>query len=67
MRKLAIKLISAGMLAAQKGQAEMVRLLLEKGAMIDVKNREGKSALDIALQGGHREISELLKARGATD
>lgn len=67
MHKLAIKLISAGMLASQKGQAEMVRLLLEKGAIIDIKNGEGKSALDTALQRGHREIAELLKPHGATD
>lgn len=67
MHKLAIRLISAGMLASQRGQAEMVRRLLEKGAMVDVKNGEGRRGLDIALQSGHREIAELLKTHGATD
>ena len=38
----------------QEGRAEVVRLLLAKGANITLTNREGKSALDLA-----REASDL--------
>ena len=40
---------------------EMVRLLLDKGANVDLKNRGGDTALRYAIERGHRRIISMLK------
>jgi uncharacterized protein len=50
--------------AAEAGHADMVRLLLTKGANVNVRHEAGGTALTAAAGRGHLEIvKELLKAR----
>jgi len=44
-----------------------VQVLLEAGADIHAKDKDGKTALMIAEERGHSEIVELLKQAGATE
>jgi len=54
--------------AAEKGRLEIARLLVERGANADVRERFfNTSALDVALQGGHLELARFLLASGARD
>jgi ankyrin repeat protein len=39
---------------------ELINLLLDNGAVKDVKERSGKTALDYAIQSGNKEIIELV-------
>jgi len=39
---------------------ELIKLLLDNGAVKDVKERSGKTALDYAIQSGNKEIIELV-------
>ncbi len=47
------------------GNPDVVRLLIERGADIDAKTKEGKTALDIARLLKHPKIVDLLKQAGA--
>ena len=49
-------------LAASHGDAEMVRVLLEKGASPRLATDDGLSARHFAAEGGHQEVLELLEA-----
>ena len=55
------------MLASQNGHKETVELLIEKGADVNAKNNDGKTALMIALEKGKYETAELLKRYGAKE
>lgn len=55
------------MQAARTGKTEIVRTLLELGAKIGAKDREGKTALDYAKEKGHAEIAEILNQAGGKD
>lgn len=46
--------------AAKNGNIEMLILLLEKGALVDIKNDQGKTASDLAFEKGHQEIAQIL-------
>lgn len=46
--------------AAKNGNIEMLILLLEKGALVDIKNDQGKTASDLAFEKGHGEIAQIL-------
>ena len=48
------------MLASKEDHAEIVELLIEKGADIDIQNEEGFTALMLAREKGHVEIESLL-------
>lgn len=55
-------------IAAGKGQAGCVRVLVERGA--DVKEsvprvEKGRTAVEMAVEGGHKEIVEFLQENGA--
>jgi ankyrin repeat protein len=52
--------------AANKGQTETVRLLLEKGADAYVKDMDGRTAMTVAGKEGHGDIVQLLQKAGAT-
>ncbi len=57
---------TALMLAANSGNAEIVRLLIERGANINAsENKKGQTALMWAAAEGHSEIVSLLIERGA--
>lgn len=51
-------------LAAAKGNTELVRFLLEKKTSPRGKNRQGKTALELAQEGGQQETADLLIAHG---
>ncbi len=57
--------VTALMNAAAFGHDETVRLLLSKGANVRAKDSKGRSALQLASWGEHREIIRMLKAAGA--
>jgi ankyrin repeat protein len=44
----------------------MALLLLGKGANPNLKERDGTTALDMAVDRGHREIATMLMKAGAT-
>ena len=43
-------------LASYHGRTEIVRLLLERGASAEVRNDDGKTPLQVALEEGDHEI-----------
>jgi len=47
------------------GALEIVRLLLERGADVEAKKNDGKTALQYAAQEGHDEIVKLLREHGS--
>ena len=51
--------------AAQKGNTESVEHLLQKGATIEAKNRDGSTPLALAANHHHTNTAELLLAKGA--
>jgi ankyrin repeat protein len=51
------------MYACDNGQAEIVRLLLDRGASRKSKDSVGQTALDIAKKSGRTEIVALFKSR----
>lgn len=51
--------------AAQKGNSEVVRLLLASGAQVDLPDLYGCTALHAAAFEGHEETAELLLSNGA--
>jgi N-acyl-D-amino-acid deacylase len=60
--------VTALMMAAEDGQTNAVKALLEHGASVGATDGDGYSALDVAARGpdyGHTKIIELLLAAGA--
>ena len=57
---------TALMLAANRGFADLVRLLLERGARVDSRAKDGWTALQAAEMIGDEEIAALLRAAGAS-
>ncbi len=55
------------MAAADAGNVDAARLLLDAGAAIDAKTELGSTALDIAIRGGKQQVADLLRGRGATN
>lgn len=53
------------MYAAQAGKLEMVKLLIERGADVNVKSTYDRTALMLAAYGGHTEIVQALLGAGA--
>jgi ankyrin repeat protein len=53
------------MAAAQMGHAETVKILLAQGADPNVKEKQGKTALSLALEYHQPEIAAILQQRGA--
>ncbi|GFS13886.1 ankyrin repeat protein [Elysia marginata] len=50
------------MMAAHKGWARIVKMLIRAGAKLDMKDNDGENALGFAARGGHREcVKALLK------
>lgn len=52
---------TALMMAACEGAEEAVVWLLEQGAAVDVRDKSGQTALELARKKGHRNIVELLE------
>jgi ankyrin repeat protein len=51
--------------AAANGKADVVKLLLENGADLTIKNKKGSTAMDIALANGDMKIAAILRSQGA--
>jgi hypothetical protein len=51
--------------AARKGQTDQVRALLEKGAAVESRDRDGRTALMLAAEHGHPDTVSLLLSKGA--
>ncbi len=51
--------------AACYGNKEIVELMIEKGAKVSTKNREGATPMDEAIRGENYEVVKLLLAHGA--
>ena len=51
--------------AADKGRADITRVLLDKGAKVAAANHEQRTALTYAEKGQHVDIVALLKQSGA--
>ncbi|KFM83143.1 Ankyrin repeat and KH domain-containing protein 1, partial [Stegodyphus mimosarum] len=47
-------------IAADKGHHRFVQLLLQRDAIVDVKNKKGNSPLWLAANGGHLDVVQLL-------
>ncbi|MEN8263634.1 MAG: ankyrin repeat domain-containing protein [Nitrospirota bacterium] len=54
---------SSLMMAAHHGRLKQVQFLLESGAIIDLKDEDGDSALDLAIEKRHVEIADLLRRK----
>jgi ankyrin repeat protein len=53
------------MLASLNGHTDVVKLLLDRGAKIDLQRSDGATALIVAAQNGHEEVIKILLERGA--
>lgn len=51
--------------AAKWGKANMVALLLDRGANIEAKTRDGLTPLHCAARSGHEQVVDMLLERGA--
>jgi ankyrin repeat protein len=51
--------------AATHGRLEIARLLVEHGANLDIEDNEGRTAVQIAMAKGHRDIVNLLSDRSS--
>ncbi|WP_235332276.1 ankyrin repeat domain-containing protein [Paenibacillus terrae] len=47
-------------------QPEIIRLLMEHGAVVNAKGSVGETALSLAVQQGHQNVAEYLRQHGAT-
>ena len=53
--------------AAYYGHAQIVELLVEKGADLTIRNDAGQTALTAARVAKHQQIYDYLKLKGATE
>ena len=53
------------MIASKEGKTEIVKILLEKGAQVNMQDTYGLTALTFASQMGRTEIVKLLLGKGA--
>lgn len=52
-------------LAASKGKMEMVKILVENGANLEITNSDGKTPLYSAIESSRTDIIKYLKSKGA--
>jgi ankyrin repeat protein len=53
------------MCASENGYTEVCKILLNKGANLDLQASNGVTALNLASQNGHKEVVKLLLEKGA--
>ena len=54
-------------MASSEGHKDIVELLISKGADVNVKTKDGKTPLLVALKKDQKEIVELLISKGAKE
>lgn len=52
-------------MAAKWGKSNLVALLLERGAHIEAKTRDGLTPLHCAARSGHEQVVDMMLERGA--
>lgn len=57
--------LTALMIGARAGHIEVVEILIDAGADIDLQNQRGRTALMFASSRGHLDILKLLVSKGA--
>ncbi len=55
------------MLAAKNGRLELVHLLIDADADMDLPDPDGNTARKLAAQGTHSDISDYLRSVGAVE
>jgi ankyrin repeat protein len=55
------------MYAAFEGRTEIVKMLLDKGADVNAKDKYGQTALKVAASQDHTLVVDLLKQAGAKE
>ena len=53
------------MMASQEGHKEIVKLLLDKGANVNLQDRNDRNSPDDGIADGHTEVVKLLLDKGA--
>ena len=53
--------------AAQGGNIDITKLLVEHGANVKATNKEGKTPFDIASERGHEDVAQYLKEMTQSD
>uniref|UniRef100_A0A4W5NWE9 Uncharacterized protein n=1 Tax=Hucho hucho TaxID=62062 RepID=A0A4W5NWE9_9TELE len=53
------------LLASERGHTEVVRILLQNHARVDVFDEDGKAALHLAAERGHEDIADILLSHKA--
>jgi len=53
--------------AAREGDTETVKALIESGADVSTKDKDGRTALTRAKEKGHKEVVKILKKSGAKE
>ncbi|KAH8811096.1 ankyrin repeat-containing domain protein [Xylogone sp. PMI_703] len=54
------------MQASKRGVPEIVKLLVEDGAIVDAKSDDGETAFLLAVQNDHADVAAYLQSRGAS-
>lgn len=54
-------------IAAEKGNIEIIKLLLDSGADINRRNKLKEPPLLLAIQNGHKDVAEFLRSRGGEE
>ena len=55
------------MMAAGNNRPDLLTFLIDKGAEVNARAKDGKTALGLAQEEGHAEVVKLLKAAGAKE
>ena len=53
--------------AAWAGEADAVRLLIDGGADVNIRDTAGETALSMAVKEGHKEVATMLRQHGAKE
>jgi uncharacterized protein len=55
------------MIASDSGYTALARLLVERGADVNLQNDQGATALDMALKRKRHDVADLLRQHGAQE